>query len=136
MHRLMTKVICFNSCWKSWIKKDGMAIDISDGTITSVNGNVKPKIMMKGWMLLVMWKDGLTSWVNLMDLKASNPIELAEYAVANCIAEELAFKWWVSDTLCKQPEPYYLEGEEEVLEDDAQVWYQVATFHGRSFGDQ
>jgi hypothetical protein len=42
------------------------------------------------------------SWVKLKDLKASNPVELAEYAVANQIAEELAFKWWVSNTLRKQ----------------------------------
>jgi hypothetical protein len=55
--------------------------------------------MTKGWMLFVMWKDGSTSWVKL---KASNPIELAKYAVANHIAEELAFKWWVSDSLHKQ----------------------------------
>jgi hypothetical protein len=38
----------------------------------------------------------------LKDLKVSNPIELAEYAVANHIAEELAFKWWVSHTLRKR----------------------------------
>jgi hypothetical protein len=50
----------------------------------------------------VLWKDKLTSWVKLEDLKASNPIELAEYAVANQIAEEPAFKWWVSNTLRKQ----------------------------------
>jgi hypothetical protein len=49
-----------------------------------------------------MWKDQSTSWVKLKDLKASNPIELAEYAVANCIAEEPAFKWWVSHTLRKR----------------------------------
>jgi hypothetical protein len=83
-------------------KKDGMVIHISDGTIPSMNGNVKPKIMTKGWILLVMWMDWSTSWGKLKDLKASNPIELAEYAVANHIAEEQAFKWWVSDTLHKQ----------------------------------
>jgi hypothetical protein len=82
-------------------KKDGMAIDISNGMVTSANGNTKPKIMMQGWMLLVMWKDWSTSWVKLKDLKVSNPIELAEYAVANRIAEEPAFKWWVSHTLRK-----------------------------------
>jgi hypothetical protein len=38
----------------------------------------------------------------LKSLKVSNPIELAEYAVANCIAEELAFKWWVSHMLRKR----------------------------------
>jgi hypothetical protein len=54
---------------------------------------------MKGWWLLVMWKDQSTSRVPLKDLKVSNPVELAEYAVANRIAEERAFTWWVSDTL-------------------------------------
>jgi phosphoribosylformimino-5-aminoimidazole carboxamide ribonucleotide (ProFAR) isomerase len=77
-----------------------MAIDISDGMVTLASGNVKPKIMMKGWELLVMWKDQSMSWVKLKDLKVSNPIELAEYAVANRIAEELAFKWWVYLTHC------------------------------------
>jgi hypothetical protein len=49
-----------------------------------------------------MWKDKSTSWLKLKDLKVSNPVELAEYAVANWIAEEPAFKSWVSNTLCKQ----------------------------------
>jgi hypothetical protein len=42
-------------------KKDGMAINISNGMVTLANGNTKPKIMMQGWMLLVMWKDQSTS---------------------------------------------------------------------------
>jgi hypothetical protein len=33
---------------------------------------------------------------------AYSHIKLAEYAVAKCIAEEPAFKWWVSDTMHKQ----------------------------------
>ena len=44
-------------------------------------------------------KDGSTSWEHLKDIKESNPIKVAEYAVANRIAEELAFKWWVSNVL-------------------------------------
>jgi len=96
-------------------KKDGTAIDVSNSTITSRNGNVKAKITTQGWWLLVMWKDQSTSWVKLKDLKASNPVELAEYAVANRLTEELAFKWWVSETLRKRNRSYYLEGEEEVL---------------------
>jgi hypothetical protein len=55
----------------------------ANGTVTLANGNVKPKITTQGWQLLVLWKDKSTSWVKLKDLKASNPIELAEYAVAN-----------------------------------------------------
>ena len=47
---------------------------------------------------LVELNDGQTDWIplKLKDTKASNPIETAEYAVANQIAEEPAFKWWVN----------------------------------------
>jgi hypothetical protein len=83
-------------------KKDDTAIDTANGTVTSANGNVKPKITTQGWQLLVLWKDKSTSWVKLKDLKESNPVELAEYAVANRIAEEPALKWWVSNTLLKR----------------------------------
>jgi len=47
----------------------------------------------------VEWMDGSSYWVPLKDLKASNPVELAEYAIANNIAHEPAFKWWVKATL-------------------------------------
>jgi len=40
--------------------------------------------------------------VKLKDLKDSNPVELAEYAVANLIVDEPAFKWWVPLTLKKR----------------------------------
>jgi hypothetical protein len=82
-------------------KKDDTVIDIANGTVTTSSGNVKPTITTQGWQLLMLWKDKLTSWEKLKDLKASNPVELAEYAVANQIAEESAFKWWVSNTLHK-----------------------------------
>jgi hypothetical protein len=36
-----------------------------------------------GWHLRVLWKDGMTSWERLVDLKESNPVEVAEYAVAS-----------------------------------------------------
>ena len=52
-----------------------------------------------GWSIEVEWKDGSVSWVPLKDLKASNPIEVADYAVSNNIEEEPVFKWWVKDTL-------------------------------------
>jgi hypothetical protein len=41
--------------------------------------------------LLVQWKDGSISWEKLKDLKASNPVEVAEYTVANRLVEEPAF---------------------------------------------
>ena len=53
----------------------------------------------KGWHLCVEGKDGTTSWERLAYLKESNPIEVAEYAVAHGIDGEAAFAWWVPFTL-------------------------------------
>ena len=52
------------------------------------------------WMdLCVLWNDSSTSWEHLKDLKESNALEVAEYAVANNLTHELAFSWWVKFTL-------------------------------------
>jgi hypothetical protein len=37
-----------------------------------------------------------------VELKDSNPVELAEYAVGNQIDQEPAFRWWVSDVIRKR----------------------------------
>jgi hypothetical protein len=37
----------------------------------------------QGWQLKILWCDGSTSWEHLRNLKASNPIQVAEYAIAN-----------------------------------------------------
>jgi hypothetical protein len=46
----------------------------------------------------------MTSWHQLADLKESNPIEVAEFAIAHKIHYEPAFIWWVPYMLakCKQ----------------------------------
>ena len=81
---------------------DGTAIKKSNGFIKSSNGNKVPKKTTRGWQLEVEWKDGSVSWVPLRDMKTSYPVELAEYAIANDLQEEPAFKWWVNDTLRKR----------------------------------
>lgn len=83
-------------------KKDASAISIANGTFISRSGRQVQKKTTRGWKLLVEWKDGSSSWVSLKDIKCSNPVEVAEYAVANNIHEEPAFKWWVKDTLRKR----------------------------------
>ena len=45
------------------------------------------------------WKDGTLSWLSLSTLKKDNPINLAQYAVDNCIDEEPAFDWWAQEVL-------------------------------------
>lgn len=81
--------------------KDGKAIRADDGYIMS-RGKKVPKRTTKGWYLCVEWKDGTTSWVDLKDVKETNPVLLAEYAVANKLVSEPAFQWWVPYTLKKR----------------------------------
>ena len=75
---------------------DMVEVPISEGKTRSYNKNESPNITTRGWKILVEWKYGKTSWIELKDLKESNPIEVAEYFVVNHIVEEPAFKWWVS----------------------------------------
>jgi len=82
-------------------RKDNSAIPISEGMVRSANGSEKPKVTTRGWELLNEFKDGTLEWVKLKDVKESNPIELAEYAMANRLTEEPAFKWWVPHVLRK-----------------------------------
>ena len=47
-----------------------------------------------GWQLCIQWKDGITLWEKLSDLKESHPIECAEYAVSQGLMNEPAFKFF------------------------------------------
>ena len=51
------------------------------------------------WDIQVEWTNGEVSWIPMKDVKTSNPIELAEYAVNHDLQDEPAFSWWVSRTL-------------------------------------
>ena len=75
-------------------KTDGHALSISDGTYM-VNGQQRMKKTTAGWKINVEFADGTTDWLPLRDVKDSNPVELAEYAIASRIDQEPAFKWWV-----------------------------------------
>ena len=72
---------------------DRNAVSKDDGYVEEPGGNGIPRRTMKGWKLLVQWRDGTTNWIPLKDLKESNPVETAEYAVANKIADKPAFCW-------------------------------------------
>lgn len=83
-------------------KKDGTAVTKDDGYEVTKSGGPRPRHTTRGWKLLVSWKDGTSSWVALKDLKESNPVEVAEYALANKILEEPAFAWWAQYVLRKR----------------------------------
>jgi hypothetical protein len=60
-----------------------------------VGSNRQMQKTTKGWMLKVLWKNGTSTWEWLRNLKESNPVKVAEYAVAKGIDKEPAFAWWV-----------------------------------------
>eukprot|EP00978_Attheya_sp_CCMP212_P035963 scaffold159681_cov67-Attheya_sp.AAC.2 len=80
---------------------DGHAVKKADQMIV-LNGRSTKCKTTKGWMLCVQWKDGTTTWERLSELKESNPVKVAEYAVSREIQSEPAFDWWVPYTLKKQ----------------------------------
>ncbi len=51
---------------------------------------------------MVFWNDGLKSWVSLIDLKESYPIQLSEYAKVQEIEDEPTFAWWIPFLLKKR----------------------------------
>jgi hypothetical protein len=71
-------------------------------TYKDKNNVVHPKLTTLGWELCVSWADGTSSWLPLADVKESNPIEAAEYAVSRSLDKEPAFRWWVRQTLRKR----------------------------------
>jgi hypothetical protein len=84
-------------------KKDETAIKLDDAYIThKKTGKKRLKQTMKGWQMCVKWNDESTSWAPLKDLKESNPLEVADYAVNMKLVSEPAFAWWVPYTIKKR----------------------------------
>jgi hypothetical protein len=83
-------------------RMDGSAVAPDDMYYTDKHGVKRIRRTTKGWALLLQWKDGSTTWFPLRDLKDSNPIEVAKYAIANKLLHEPAFAWWVPDVLQKR----------------------------------
>ena len=81
---------------------DKIATPKGEQAKTSVNGITKPVVTTKGWELLVKWTDNSTSWIPLSIVKESYPVQTSEFAFAQGIHNEPAFKWWVHHTLKKR----------------------------------
>ena len=64
-------------------RRDDTAIDAADGFVPGPNGSKVPKQTTRGWWLLVRLKDHTTEWYKLKDMKESNPLEVAQYAIDN-----------------------------------------------------
>jgi hypothetical protein len=87
-------------------RPDGSAVPIDDAYYVDPNGRTTRQMTTMCLKLLVEWKDGSTDWLPLKDLKESYLVQVPEYAVANKIAEQPAFAWWV---------PYILRKRERII---------------------
>ena len=65
-------------------RKDSSAVEKSD-MYSKRGSNLQPQKITKGWSLCVEWKDGSTSWERLSSLKESNPVKIADYALAHSL---------------------------------------------------
>jgi Reverse transcriptase (RNA-dependent DNA polymerase) len=79
-------------------RTDGKAVKIAD-QFTTIRGQQHMQKTTIGWSICVQWKNSGTSWERLSDLKESNPLKVAEYAVGQGIDHEPAFSWWVPHVL-------------------------------------
>ena len=82
-------------------RKESGALTMDEQEIV-VRGRKSLRRSTKGWKICCQWKDNSTSWEKLSDLKESHPVQVAEYAVAQGIAHEPAFNWWVTHVLRKR----------------------------------
>eukprot|EP01082_Thalassiosira_pseudonana_P000070 g27.t1 g27 contig1:60384-63019(+) len=82
-------------------RKESGALRMDEQEIV-VRGRKSLRRSTKGWKICCQWKDNSTSWEKLSDLKESHPVQVAEYAVAQGIAHEPAFNWWVTHVLRKR----------------------------------
>ncbi len=76
-------------------RKNAKAIDKADQYQPGRNGRQAKKQTTAGWDLEVE----LISWLPLKELKETNTIETAQYAVHNMTDKEPAFDWWTRDVL-------------------------------------
>ena len=83
-------------------KRDGTSVPMLEKYFTMKHGKRTMRHSIKGWSLHIKWRYGTTSWVDLKDLKETNPVDIAEYATYPGIQDEPAFAWWLPYTLCKR----------------------------------
>ena len=64
-------------------------------------------------------------------MKESYPVKVAEYAEVVGISDKPAFSWWTTHVLKEQTENH-TSSQQEIPQDDIQIWDQDAQNHGGS----
>ena len=83
-------------------RRSTTALTKADQTVAKADGRTFLRRSTKGWQLCVQWRDGSTSWEKLSVMKESHPLEVAEYAISQDIADQPSFNWWVPRVIKKR----------------------------------
>ena len=83
-------------------RREGNAVSKGQMYITTREGQKKLRRSTVGWKFLVEYHHGGKKWMQLSDLKETNPVDVAEYVTARKLEDEVAFQWWVPYTLRKK----------------------------------
>jgi hypothetical protein len=67
---------------------------VDDMWTKKVSGNQHLSHTTTGWKISILWKDVSKTRETINNIKASYPLQLAEFAVDKGIQDEPAFKWW------------------------------------------
>ena len=83
-------------------KKNEDAICFENSMFKTKSGKTRTIKSTQGWIMLVRFTDGTNQWVPLRILKEVNPVETADYAIANNIANQPVFSYWVPYVIRKR----------------------------------
>ena len=64
-----------------------LALKQADTFIVTSSGNRQRRETTKVWYMLILWKDGSTTWVPLKDMKETYSVQVSEYAVLTLVWE-------------------------------------------------
>jgi Reverse transcriptase (RNA-dependent DNA polymerase) len=85
---------------QSRMDPEGVQHDVFREVVDHRKSTVKDKPDV--WSFCVEWADGSTSWLPYMQIRISNPVELATYLQSNRLAHEPPFDTWVPDILAQK----------------------------------
>ena len=80
----------------------GNKVNGQDAFITTRNEKKRCRETMQRVEVLVLWKDGSTTWVTFKDTKNSYPLHIAKYEVHCRITDNPEFEWWIRNVLAKR----------------------------------
>ena len=75
------------------------AIDEANGFYETKTGSKRRVITTKGSDFQIKWASGDTTFIELKDIKQTNPIKISEYVLANQLEKDPEFAWWIRTAL-------------------------------------